>query len=121
MTAVSSDLEESAELLRVLGHAVRLTLLSALIDAERAVSEIEALTGIAQPLLSQQLSVLRKSRLVETRREAKQIFYRINHDRVRDVSALMDRFAGTVVIGREEVGVQRFQRGGSAAMFAQVG
>jgi DNA-binding transcriptional ArsR family regulator len=119
--ALAPDLEDSAELLRVLGHAVRLTLLSAIIDAERAVGEIETLTGIAQPMLSQQLGVLRKSRLVETRREAKQIFYRINHDRVRDVSALMDRFAGTVAVSPAAAATQRFHDAGGAAMFARVG
>ena len=121
MMAVVPDLEDSAELLRVLGHAVRLTLLSAMIDGERAVGEIEILTGIAQPMLSQQLGVLRKSRMVETRREAKQIFYRINHDRVRDVSALMDRFAGTIAVSRAEAATKGFQDAGGAAMFARVG
>ena len=66
------DLDDSAELLRVLGHTARLTLLSAIVDGERSVGEIETLTGIAQPLLSQQLGVLPKNQLVETRREAKQ-------------------------------------------------
>jgi DNA-binding transcriptional ArsR family regulator len=115
------DLNESADLLRVLGHSVRLTLLSAMIDGERAVGAIEAMTGIAQPMLSQQLGVLRKAELVATRREAKQIFYRINHDRIRDVSALMDRFAGTVAMSRDEAAARRFAAGGSAAMFARIG
>jgi len=120
MTA-ALDLDDSADLLRVLGHAVRLTLLSAIIDGERAVGEIETLTGIAQPLLSQQLGLLRKSHLVETRREAKQVFYRINNDRIRAVSALMDRFAGTVTVTGDAQAMQRFSHGGSAAMFAKVG
>lgn len=117
----TSELEEAAELLRVLGHAVRLTLLSALIDGERAVSDLETVTGVAQPALSQQLGVLRKAALVGTRREAKQVFYRIDHDRIRDLSALIDRFAGTVAVPADERFRQRLQRGGSAAMFAKVG
>ena len=44
---------------------------------EHSVGELEALTGIRQPTLSQQLGVLRDERLVETRREGKSIRYRI--------------------------------------------
>ena len=62
------DIDANAELLRVLGHGVRLTLLTAIIDRERAVGDLEAATGVAQPMLSQQLGVLRKAGLVETRR-----------------------------------------------------
>lgn len=117
----ASDLEASADLLRVLGHPVRLTLLTAMIDGEPSVSEIEAATGVGQPLLSQQLGVLRRARLVETRREAKQIFYRLNHDRIREVRTLMDGFAGAVASPRQVTVARQFAHGGSAAMFAQVG
>jgi ArsR family transcriptional regulator len=36
------------------------------------------LLGIQQPTLSQQLAVLRREGLVDTRRDGKQIFYRIS-------------------------------------------
>ena len=39
--------------------------------------ELETLLGIQQPTLSQQLAVLRREGLVQTRREGKQIHYRI--------------------------------------------
>lgn len=118
---IASDVAAGAELLRVLGHPVRLTLLSAIIDGERPVGEIETLTGIAQPMLSQQLGVMRKSRLVDTRREAKQIFYRINHERIRDARALIDSFVGASAFTPAEAKTDRFKQGGSAAMFARVG
>jgi ArsR family transcriptional regulator len=41
------------------------------------VGEIEALLGITQPTLSQQLTVLRAEGLVNTRREGKYIYYRV--------------------------------------------
>ena len=83
--------------------------------------DLEAATGVAQPMLSQQLGVLRKAGLVETRREAKQVFYRINHARIRDVSALLDRFAGTAAGGGAALIPPRRDEGGSAAMFARIG
>lgn len=120
MTALP-DLDDAAELLRVLGHGVRLRLLAALIDGERAVGDLEAITGTGQPALSQQLGVLRKAGLVQTRRESKQVFYRLDHARIREVSALIDQFAGTIAVVRDEDVRQRLQRGGSAAMFARIG
>jgi len=53
----------------------RLMLLCHLIDTELNVGELERLTGIRQPTLSQQLGVLRDEGLVATRREGKYIFY----------------------------------------------
>ena len=69
--------QDAARLLKALANADRLMLLCQLAQGERHVSELEALLGIRQPTLSQQLGVLRDERLVETRREGKNIHYRI--------------------------------------------
>lgn len=115
------DLEAAAELLKALAHVTRLAVLRALVDGERSVGDLEQASGIGQPALSQQLAVLRKADLVDTRREHKLVFYRINHDRLRDVSALLDSFAGTVAVSREEAGTLARLRGSGAAMFARIG
>ena len=119
-TPSEPEFERSAQLLRVLGHAVRLTLLSAIVDGERAVGEIEELAGVTQPMLSQQLGVLRKAQLVETRRESKQIFYRLNNERIYEVSALIDRLAGIERDTGRSAKVPRATSTGSAAMFARM-
>ena len=67
--------DDLIEALKALAHPLRWRILTALIAGERNVGEIEAATGISQPGLSQQLSVLRKAALVETRKEAKLVFY----------------------------------------------
>ncbi len=122
MSWSGTDLEESADLLKALAHPVRLAILRSLIDGERSVGMIEEISSIGQPALSQQLAVLRNAELVQTRREAKQIFYRINHARVADLSALLDSFAGTVAVTYSEGEVvARLRCGGGAAMFARVG
>lgn len=64
-------------LLKVLSNPDRLLLLCHLSKREYCVSELEEVTGITQPTLSQQLGVLRQESLVNTRREGKQIFYNI--------------------------------------------
>jgi ArsR family transcriptional regulator len=68
---------EATRLLKVLGNSERLLLLCELASGERCVSELEALLDIHQPTLSQQLGVLREEKLVETRREGKNVHYRI--------------------------------------------
>ena len=64
-------------LLKVLANADRLLLLCQMSQGEYCVSSLEEMTGIRQPTLSQQLSVLREENMVSTRRAGKQVFYSI--------------------------------------------
>ena len=73
-----ANAEEAGQLLKALSNPDRLLLLCQLSQGERNVSELEALLGIQQPTLSQQLAVLRREGLVETRREGKLIYYCIS-------------------------------------------
>lgn len=68
---------DACNLLRVLSNPDRLLLLCQMTQGEFSVSELETMTGIRQPTLSQQLTVLRDQQLVATRRDGKQIFYSI--------------------------------------------
>lgn len=84
MTPSSIDIEtlrqsatEACALLKVLGNADRLLLLCQLTQGEHCVAELADLTGVTQPTLSQQLTVLRQNGLVSTRREGKQVHYSI--------------------------------------------
>lgn len=73
-----ANADAAGQLLKALANPDRLLLLCQLSQGERNVSELEALLGIQQPTLSQQLAVLRRDGLVATRRDGKQIFYRIS-------------------------------------------
>ena len=68
---------KACALLKVLANTDRLLLLCQMTQGEFSVGELQALTGIVQPTLSQQLTVLREEKLVNTRRLGKQIFYSI--------------------------------------------
>ena len=72
--------EKASKLLKALSNQDRLLLLCQMAQGEFSVSELEAITSIQQPTLSQQLTVLRLEGLVNTRREGKQIFYSIASD-----------------------------------------
>ena len=68
---------QACGLLKVLANPDRLLLLCQMTQGEYSVGELAELTGIRQPTLSQQLTVLREEEMVATRREGKQIHYRI--------------------------------------------
>ena len=73
---------EVAEKLRVYAQPQRLMILSCLLRGERTVAEIGEITAITQPALSQQLAELRRAELVNTRKEAKQVWYSLANDGV---------------------------------------
>ena len=73
-----SNADAASQFLKALANPDRLILLSQLSQGERNVSDLESLLGIQQPTLSQQLAVLRREGLVETRRDGKQVFYCIS-------------------------------------------
>ncbi|MFN4236158.1 MAG: ArsR/SmtB family transcription factor [Vogesella sp.] len=77
LTVLHDNANRAASLLKSLANPDRLLLLCQLVAGERTVSELEKLTGIRQPTLSQQLGVLRTEALVSTRREGKWIYYRV--------------------------------------------
>lgn len=77
LDALRAHADEAVAMLKVLGNADRLLLLCQMAEQERTVGELEQLTGIGQPTLSQQLGVLRREGLVNTRREGKFIWYQL--------------------------------------------
>lgn len=85
MTALFKNRQQAvkaADKLKVYAQPQRLMILSFLLRGERTVGEIDAVTGIGQPALSQQLAELRRNELVKTRRESKQIWYELADDKV---------------------------------------
>lgn len=86
---------KACALLKILANPDRLLLLCQMSQGEFAVAELEALTGIRQPTLSQQLTVLRQEQLVATRREGKKIFYRIDSmEALAVMKALYELYCG---------------------------
>lgn len=81
LQAMRAHASEAVAMLKLLGNEDRLLLLCQLSMQERTVGELEQLTGITQPTLSQQLGVLRREGLVTTRREGKFIWYQLADER----------------------------------------
>lgn len=79
MRAAAGD---ASLMLRSLGNQDRLLLLCLLSQEELCVSDLEERLDIRQPSLSQQLGVLRREGLVDTRKEGKRVYYRVADPRV---------------------------------------
>ena len=69
----------------MLSDSTRVQLLWALADRELSVNELAARVGKPSPSVSQHLAKLRMARLVRTRREGTQVFYRLENDHVRQL------------------------------------
>ncbi|MBB3545234.1 MULTISPECIES: metalloregulator ArsR/SmtB family transcription factor [unclassified Rhizobium] len=82
---------EAAEFMRLFSTPSRLMLLCYIAQTERSVSEIQSVLRFKQPALSQQLAELRQARLVETRRQSRQVYYSIADSRVSMVMDLLMR------------------------------
>lgn len=101
--------------LKALAHPLRFRIVQLLREGERNVGEIEQASGIGQPTLSQQLGVLRKAGLVETRKEAKLVYYRLDKDRLAELGALVggldsSAVARTTPLRSPATGVANFAR-----------
>jgi DNA-binding transcriptional ArsR family regulator len=89
--------DAACRLMKVLSNPDRLLLLCQLSQGEKRVGELEVLVGIAQPTLSQQLSVLREEGLVTTRREGKSIYYGIDSPQAMAVmGVLYNQYCGAL-------------------------
>lgn len=77
--------------LKVLANEDRLLLLCQLSQGEMCVGDLEAQLEIRQPTLSQQLGVLRAEGVVDTRRQGKNIYYRVADPALLEILALLYR------------------------------
>lgn len=120
---------EAAEKLKIYAQPQRLMILSHLLEGERTVGEIDEATGVGQPALSQQLAELRRAGLVESRRVAKQIFYRLAGDDVslclRSIEAIFGsgrdvRAALSGVVSPKPKPAPKARSGAGAAAFAKI-
>lgn len=73
------------EVFRMLADPTRVCLLWLVLDEELSVNGLAAASGKPQTSVSQHLAKLRAARLVQTRRQGNQIFYRVESDHVRQL------------------------------------
>lgn len=98
---MASRAGEVADLLKTLANRNRLMIVCTLVEGEYSVSHLTEELGIHQPTLSQQLTVLRDAGIVETRRESKQIFYRLSEQKAAQLVEALHAIFCTDGVGRE--------------------
>ncbi len=81
----SEALERAAGVIKCLGHPLRLRLLEALESGEKSVSELQALTGATQAMVSQQLGTLRGHGVVAATRVGPFMKYGISEPKVHHI------------------------------------
>ena len=74
-----------AELFKIFGDSTRIKILYVLFESEMCVCDIAQLLGMTQSAISHQLQVLKKSKMVNYRREGKTVFYSLADSHVRAI------------------------------------
>jgi DNA-binding transcriptional ArsR family regulator len=86
----------AARLMRSLANPHRLLVLCVLSEGELSVSELNRRIALSQSALSQHLAVLRREKLVRTRRESQTIYYSVADGAAMDIVHLLhDKYCCT--------------------------
>ena len=78
----SENIREASEAMQAMAHPLRLKILCLVGNQELSVLEIVDAVGTTQSNISQHLAVLRDHGILEARKEANKVFYRIGDARV---------------------------------------
>jgi len=79
----------ASDLLKALASPNRLKILCHLVEGEKSVGQIAALIGIRETTVSQHLALLRKDRLVSSRRAGQTIFYTLDSPPAARIIAIL--------------------------------
>ncbi len=92
----SINLDREAEILKVLGHPVRLKIVAGLMSQSCNVKKIWECLELPQATVSQHLALLKNKGIIEGNRDGVEVFYQVTSVESRKiVEALMERFTCT--------------------------
>lgn len=92
-----------AEFFRTLAHPARIRVLEVLSEGERSVGQLVPAVGIEASHLSQQLGVLRRANLVQTRKEGSNVFYSVSNPDIFELLAVAKRILTSSLIESREL------------------
>lgn len=85
----------ACELLKAMANEWRLMILCHLSEGEKTVSELQNLLGLSQSALSQHLAILRREKIVRSRKHAQSVIYSLAGDEaIKVMGTLHDVFCG---------------------------
>lgn len=74
-----------AELFKIFGDSTRMRILFVLLEAEVCVCDLAATLGMTVSAVSHQLALLRRNKLIKSRREGKSVYYSLADGHVRTI------------------------------------
>ena len=84
--------KKAAMILRAVNHKLRQQIMNVIDEKEKiTVTDIYIKLRLVQSVCSQHLAILRKARIVETERNGKSIYYRINKETISDINLFIDQ------------------------------
>ena len=86
--------ETQSEFLKAISHPTRLAILDILRDGEQCVCHMEAMFGLRQAYISQQLMTLKNAGLVESRRDGLNLYYRVIKPEIFNVLDILSSVTG---------------------------
>jgi DNA-binding transcriptional ArsR family regulator len=81
-----------SDFFRVLANPTRIRILEQLVQGERTVQDLQTALTLDQPIVSQQLAVLRGRQVVTVRREGTQAYYSLASPLIADVLRVSREF-----------------------------
>ena len=88
---------------RALAHPVRIRILELLVKEERSVQELQEALGLEQPVVSQQLAVLRSSNIVSGRKEGVSVRYAVRDPLVATLLETARQIFNNQLIGTQDL------------------
>lgn len=86
------DYGKKSEILKALGHPVRLRIVEGLISScECNVNDMVGKLGLPQSTVSQHLSILRHRGIIAPRKEGVQVCYRVVDEKVKDLIKIFSK------------------------------
>lgn len=85
-----SDIALASRALKAMGHPLRLKILCILANNEEAsVQDLVDFVGTSQSNISQHLSILREKGVLDSRKDANKVYYRIVNDKIINLMGSM--------------------------------
>ena len=85
------DIEQAARSLKAMSHPLRLKILCVLGQREISVQDIVCNVGTSQSNISQHLAILRDKGILDCRKDANRVFYRVGDERTLKLIEMMQQ------------------------------
>jgi len=98
-----------AAFFRALAHPVRIRILELLIKGEKSVQELQEVLGVDQPVVSQQLAVLRSTNIVSGRKEGVSVRYTVRDPLIGELLSVARRIFNNHLVSTQDL-LRQLQR-----------